>query len=71
LVGSAPETLNTLDKLAVALQDNEDVVEVLNQAITDKADKTYVDELITNIPAESDVVIISCPDGSVISHTFE
>jgi hypothetical protein len=71
LVGSAPETLNTLDKLAAAFQENDEIVDILNGAIVDKADKTYVDELITNIPAESDVVIISCPDGSVISHTFE
>lgn len=71
LVGSAPETLDTIGELATALQENEEVVEVLNQAITVKADKTYVDELIANIPAESDVVVIDCPDGSVISHTFE
>ena len=71
LVGSAPETLDTIGELATALQENEEVVEVLNQAITVKADKTYVDELIANIPAESDVVIVDCPDGSVISHTFD
>ena len=71
LVGSAPETLDTIGELATALQENEDVVEVLNQAIMVKADKTYVDELIANIPAESDVVIVNCPDGSIISHTFE
>ena len=71
LVGSAPETLDTIGELATALQENEEVVDVLNQAITIKADKTYVDELIANIPAESDVVIVDCPDGSVISHTFD
>ena len=71
LVGSAPETLDTIGELATALQENEEVVEVLNQAITVKADKTYVDELIANIPAESDVLIVDCPDGSIISHTFD
>lgn len=71
LVGSAPETLDTLGELATALQENEEVVEVLNQAITVKADKTYVDELIANIPTESNVFIVDCPDGSVISHTFD
>jgi hypothetical protein len=71
LVNSAPETLDTIGELAIALQENEEVVDVLNQAITVKADKTYVDELIANIPTESDVVIVDCPDGSVISHTFE
>jgi hypothetical protein len=38
LVDSAPETLNTLNELAVAIQDNEDVVEVLNQSISSKQD---------------------------------
>ena len=71
LVGSAPETLDTIGELATALQENEEVVEVLNQAIVVKADKTYVDELVANIPTESDILIVDCPDGSVISHTFE
>lgn len=71
LVDSAPETMNTLGELATALQENQEVVDILNQAITVKADKTYVDESIANIPTESDVVIVDCPDGSVISHTFE
>ena len=71
LVGSAPETLDTLEELATALQENEEVVEVLNEAITVKADKTYVDEAIANIPVESDVFIVDCPDGSIISHNFE
>jgi hypothetical protein len=71
LVDSAPETMNTLGALATALQENQEVVDILNAAITHKADKTYVDELIANIPQESDVVIVDCPDGSVISHTFD
>ena len=71
LVGSAPETLDTLEELATALQENDEVVQVLNDAIVTKADKAYVDEAIANIPTESDVFIIDCPDGSVISHTFD
>ena len=71
LVNSAPETLDTLGELAAAFQDNEEVVNVLNEAIVTKADKAYVDELVANIPTESDIVIVDCPDGSVISHTFE
>ena len=71
LVDSAPDTLNTIGELATALQENKEVIDVLNEAIVVKADKTYVDELIANIPTESDIVIIDCPDGSVISHTFE
>jgi hypothetical protein len=71
LVGSAPETLNTLDKLATAFQENDEIVDILNGAIVNKADTTYVNELIANIPTESDIVIVDCPDGSSISHTFE
>ena len=71
LVGSAPDTLNTLEKLATAIKEDENVVNILNNAITTKADKTYVDDLIANIPTESDVMIVSCPDGSTISHNFE
>ena len=71
LVGSAPDTLNTLEELATAIKENEDIVDVLNNAITTKADKTYIDDLIANIPTESDVMIVSCPDGSTISHNFE
>lgn len=36
LVNSAPETLDTLGELASAFQENEEVVDVLNQAITTK-----------------------------------
>ncbi len=71
LVGSAPDTLNTIDELATALQENQEVVDVLNQAIVTKADKAYVDEAIANIPTESDIFVVECPDGSTISHTFE
>ena len=44
---------------------------MLNDAIVTKADKTYVDNAIANTPTESDVLIVDCPDGSVISHTFD
>lgn len=71
LVDSAPDTLNTIGELATALQENQEVVDVLNQTIVVKADKTYVDELIASIPTESDILVIDCPDGSTISHTFE
>ena len=70
-MGSAPETMDTLGELATALQENKEVVDILNEAMVVKADKTYVDEAIANIPTESDVVIVDCPDGSVISHTFD
>ena len=37
LVGSAPETLDTLEELSNALKDNADIVDVLNESITSKA----------------------------------
>lgn len=39
LVDSAPETLNTLDKLAAALKDNPQVVDALNAGVATKVDK--------------------------------
>lgn len=42
LVNSAPETLDTLGELATALQENKEIVDVLNEAITNKADKDEV-----------------------------
>lgn len=40
LVGSAPETLDTLEEVSKAIQDNETVVDALNAAIGSKADKS-------------------------------
>lgn len=71
LVNSAPEALDTIGELAIAFQENDEIVNTLNEAIGTKADKTYVNELIANIPTESNVVIIDCPNGTTISHTFE
>ena len=41
LVNSAPETLDTLGEVAAALQENEEVVDALNQAIGNKADSNH------------------------------
>lgn len=41
LVNGAPETLDTLDELAAALHDNKDIVTVLNNSITNKADAVH------------------------------
>lgn len=43
LVGSAPDTLDTIQELAMALENNADILDVLRDAIGVKADKTYVD----------------------------
>jgi hypothetical protein len=49
LVNSAPETLDTLGELAAAFEEHADIIEVLNEAITNKTDKTYVDEAINQV----------------------
>ena len=49
LVGSAPETLDTLQELSTALKDNANIVDTLNDAITKKADKTTVEDSLKNI----------------------
>lgn len=48
LVDSAPDTLNTLNELAVAIQENDDVVEALNSAVGNKVDKVEGMGLSTN-----------------------
>lgn len=44
LVNSAPETLDTLGELAIAFNENKEVVDALNEAIVLKANKSYVDD---------------------------
>lgn len=48
LVNGAPETLDTLDELAAALKDNKDIVDVLNQSIGAKADKSALSDHVNN-----------------------
>lgn len=48
LVGTAPETLDTLQEVATAIQENETVVEALNSAIGNKVDKVEGKGLSTN-----------------------
>ena len=42
LVNSAPETLDTLGELAAALEENQEVVDVLNASITNKQNKNVI-----------------------------
>ena len=80
LVNGAPETLDTLDELAAALDDNKDIVEVLNSAIGSKVStevfNTKVAELEGDMAGKlnakfeaiSDNVIrfvVANPDGSI------
>ena len=48
LVNSAPETLNTLGELATALQENDELTEALNSAISTKANSSEVVKLSGN-----------------------
>lgn len=43
LVGSAPQTLDTLQEVAQAIEENEDVVDALNSAIGNKANQSDLD----------------------------
>lgn len=49
LVNAAPETLDTLGELATAMKENQDVVDVLNNAITLKANKEEITNEINSI----------------------
>lgn len=48
LVNSAPETLDTLGEVAKAIEENADVVDALNSAIGNKADKTELADYVKN-----------------------
>lgn len=48
LIGAAPETLDTLGEVAQAIADNESVVDALNGAIGNKADKTELANYVKN-----------------------
>lgn len=48
LVGKAPSTLDTLEEMATALQEKGAVVDALDAAITNKADKSVVEEIKNN-----------------------
>lgn len=47
LIGSAPDALNTLEELASALKNNDDIVTVLEASIATKADKDTLNTYIT------------------------
>ena len=57
LVNSAPETLDTLGEIAIALENNEGVIEVLNSSISNKVDKSYFDEEVGDIETALDGII--------------
>jgi hypothetical protein len=59
LVGSAPETLDTLQELSTALKDNANIVDTLNNAISKKADKTSVDNDVKKLDEKIDNIVIT------------
>ena len=54
LVDSAPETLDTLNELAQAIKENDNVIESLDNAITNKADKSTIEELSEEVSKKPD-----------------
>ena len=54
LVGTAPETLDTIYELAEAIKDNDTIIDALNGAITDKASKS---ELNTEIAKIEEIIV--------------
>lgn len=44
IVGAAPETLDTIAELATAVTDNKTIIDSINAAITNKAEKTELDK---------------------------
>lgn len=61
LVGTAPATLNTLEEVAQAIEENEDVVTALNAAIGTKANITAVDEALATAKSYTDTSISQMP----------
>ena len=53
LVGTAPTTLDTLQEVAVAIQENESVVEALNSAIGNKANASDIPTKVSDLTNDS------------------
>lgn len=72
-MGAAPDTLDTLEELAAAIQDNKDVIDVLDAAITNKADKNALSNYATQYDLSAKQDIITKPpitDNSVDWNTL-
>ena len=53
LVGNAPDALDTIYELSAALKDNKDIVDVLEEAITNKADKSSIPTNVSQLTNDS------------------
>lgn len=78
LVGTAPTTLDTLQELAEAIQDNEEVVTTLNNAIGNKVDKVSGKSLVSdteitklaNVEAGAEVNVIESVKVNGVAQTI-
>ena len=68
LVNSAPETLDTLGELAAAFQENEEVVELLNNAIATKADIDYVENLYKTLNSNTVLGFYCIEDVTIVTN---
>lgn len=68
LVNSAPDTLDTLGELATAFQDNKEVVDALNNAITTKADIDYVEALYKALNSNTTLGFYCIEDVTIITN---
>jgi len=53
LVGTAPDTLDSIEELATALRGNKDIITTLDQAIAAKADKTSIPTKVSQLENDS------------------
>lgn len=49
LVNSAPETIDTLGEIAQAIEENQEVVDALDSAITNKVDKATANTMVKDV----------------------
>lgn len=62
LVNAAPDTLDTLGELATAIKDNQDVIEAINNAITNKVSSTSVTSIVKITQTEYDALETKDPN---------
>ena len=67
LVGTAPTTLDTLQEVAAAIQENESVVEALNSAIGNKANASDIPTKVSDLT--NDIGYLTSVPGEYITET--
>lgn len=79
LVGSAPETLDTIHEIAAALQQNQGVVETLTSQIAGKADKVHKHKLaditdftvVNSLDSDSTTDALSAAQGKALKTSID